>query len=79
MLALSIKELFGIFIVDKITNFMDPNITNIEHVEEVSVQEQIEQVIDNFCNDIQDNFHIFENICCDDEYDNIQGDLTLFI
>lgn len=58
---------------------MDPNITNIENVEEVSAQNQIEQIIDNFCNDVQDNFHIFENICCDD-YDNTQGgDIVLFI
>lgn len=76
---MSIKILFGIFIVDKITNFMDPNITNIEHVEEVSAQGKLEQVIDKFCNDIQDNFHIFENMCCDDAYDNTQGDLVLFI
>lgn len=66
-------------LLTKITNLMDPNITNIENVEEVSAQNQIGQVIDNFCNDIQDNYHIFENICCDDEYDNIQGDLILFI
>lgn len=58
---------------------MDPNIAHIENVEEVSAQDQLEQVIDKFCNDIQDNFHIFENMCCDDEYDNTQGDLVLFI
>jgi hypothetical protein len=66
-------------LLTKITNLMDPNITNIENVEEVSAQNQIGQVIDNFCNDIQDNYHIFENMCCEDEYDNIQGDLILFI
>lgn len=79
MLGLSIKILFGIFIFDKITNFMDPNITHIENVIEVSAQDQIEQVIDKFCSDLQDNYHIFENVCCEDEYDNIQGDLILFI
>jgi hypothetical protein len=77
---LSINKLFDIFIVEKkITILMDPNITNIENVEEMSAQNQIGHFIDNFCNDIQDNYHIFENICCEDEYDNIQGDLVLFI
>lgn len=74
-----IKTSFTIFILDKFTNFMDPNITNIENVEEISVQNQFGQIIDNFCNDLQDNHHIFENMCCDDDYDNIQGDLVLFI
>lgn len=76
---MSIKTSFIIFILDNFTNFMDPNITHIENVEEISVQNQFGQLIDNFCNDLQDNYHIFENMCCDDEYDNIQGDLVLFI
>jgi hypothetical protein len=59
---------------------MDPNTTNIENVEEISAQDQLELVIDEFCNDLQDNFHIFENICCDNGYDNTQGgDSILFI